>query len=104
MEDKMDEICQSVLGDQHKIKQQKDPNKPKRAKSSYLFFCDDKRGEVMNGLKKKLGKNETLKIATVSKKLGLMWKKVDAKEKVKYETLSHKDKQRYESEMEAYNQ
>ena len=104
MEDKMDEICQSVLGDQHKIKQQKDPNKPKRAKSSYLFFCDDKRADVMNGLKKKLGKNENLKIAMVSKKLGDMWKKIDAKEKVKYEKLSEKDKERYEAEMEAYNQ
>ena len=104
MEDKMDEICQSVLGDQHKIKQQKDPNKPKRAKSSYLFFCDDKRKDVMTVLKKKLGKNENLKIAMVSKKLGDMWKKVDAKEKVKYEKLSEKDKERYEAEMEVYNQ
>ena len=58
----------------------------------------------MNGLKKKLGKNENLKIAMVSKKLGDMWKKIDAKEKVKYEKLSEKDKERYEAEMEAYNQ
>ena len=90
MVDKMDEICQSVLGDQHKIKQQKDPNKPKRAKSSYLYFCDDERPGVWSNLKKKLGKNEKLKIADVSKKLGSMWKKLDAKAKAKYEKLAEK--------------
>ena len=104
MQDKMDEICQSILGDQHKIKQQKDPNKPKRAKSSYLFFCEDERPRVWESLKKKLGKNETLKISVVSKKLGTMWKKLDAKGRVKYDKLAEKDKERYETEMEAYSQ
>ena len=104
MVDKMDEICQSVLGDQHKIKQQKDPNRPKRAKSSYLYFCDDERPGVWTSLKKKLGKNEKLQIANVSKKLGSMWKKLDAKGRVKYEKLAEKDKERYDAEMEAYNQ
>ena len=41
MEDKMDEICQSVLGDQHKIKQQKDPNKPKRTEAVVVSGGDE---------------------------------------------------------------
>jgi hypothetical protein len=104
MQDKMDEVCNSVLGEQHKIKQQKDPNKPKRAKSSYLYFCDDKRKTVMDDLKKKLKKGENIKIANVSKKLGDMWKKLSDKDKVKYNNLSNADKKRYESEMEEYSQ
>lgn len=104
MQDKMDEVCNSVLGEQHKIKQQKDPNKPKRAKSSYLYFCDDKRKAVMDDLKKKLKKGENIKIANVSKKLGDMWKKLSDKDKVKYNNLSNADKKRYESEMEEYSQ
>ena len=33
-----------------------------------------------------------------------MWKKLDAKGRVKYEKLAEKDKERYDAEMEAYSQ
>ncbi len=104
MEDKMSEMCESILGSQHKIKQQKDPNKPKRAKSSYLFFCDEKRKDVIKKYKKDLSKGENIKISDVSKKLGEMWKKLDAKSREPYEKLSEQDKERYSNEMTNYNQ
>ncbi len=104
MEDKMDEMCDSILGSQHKIKQHKDPNKPKRAKSSYLFFCDEKRQDIIKKFKKGLSKGENIKIADVSKKLGEMWKKLDSKSRSPYEKLSQADKERYSKEMENYTQ
>ena len=38
--DQVDAMVQKHLGQQLKMKTLKDPNKPKRAKSAYLFFSD----------------------------------------------------------------
>lgn len=40
--DKIEELSQKFLGMPLKIKALKDPNKPKRAKTSYLYFCEEK--------------------------------------------------------------
>ena len=37
--DKTDYLIEKYLGRPIKFKKRKDPNLPKRAKSSYLFFC-----------------------------------------------------------------
>jgi len=79
----------------------KDPNKPKKNKSAYIYFCADKREEV----KKTLGEN--YKPKDVIKELGKLWKEsnvnVDSKKNlVKYYSMARKDKERYLNEMEEY--
>lgn len=50
-----------------RVAKKKDPDAPKRNKSAYMFFCDDKRAEV----KKEF---PDLKMTDVSKKLAEKWK------------------------------
>ena len=51
-------------------KKVKDPNKPKRGKSSYLFFCADNREKVKEDLEQK---GEDFKATDVTKELGKRW-------------------------------
>ena len=99
MVDKTNELVEKFLGTPMKIKAKKDPNKPKRAKSAYLFFCDDKRPALLNKLRKK---NKKVVLADVSKMLGKLWNDCSDIKKQVYIELSAKDKQRYEEEMESY--
>lgn len=101
-EDTIQEVCDKFLGTQLKTKKLKDPNKPKRAKSGYLCFCDANRDGVTKTLKKSLKKGENIKIANVSKKLGQMWQNLSDKDKEPFIKASDKDKERYASEMETY--
>jgi len=73
----------------------KDPNAPKRGLSAYLFFCKDKRGDVLK-------KEPTLGITDVAKKLAIKWNKLSASDKKPYEKQAAEDKLRYEKEMKKY--
>lgn len=96
----VDEMTQKYLGLPIKIKTLKDPNKPKRAKSGYLFYCDVHRPALMKKLKKETGK---LRIADVAKSLGASWKALSMTGRVKFDKLADKDRERYKDEMEVYN-
>ena len=98
--DKSSELVEKFLGTPLKLKAKKDPNKPKRAKSAYLFFCDETRPKILQKMKKK---NTKVSLSEVSKKLGELWGKCSDIKKQVFIELSAKDKQRYEEEMEAYN-
>jgi hypothetical protein len=81
----------------------KDPNAPKRGKSSYLFFC----GEMRNEVKETLG--EQVSATSITKELGKMWntiksstKSTDKSSMVKFQKMAQEDKDRYESEKEIY--
>ena len=81
----------------------KDPNKPKRGKSAYLFFCAEHREKA----KKELG--EGAKATEVTAELGRQWNELKASTKAsdkkkleKYEKQAREDKERYESEMVNY--
>jgi hypothetical protein len=80
-------------------KPKKDPNSPKKAKSAYILFSNENRTSIKN-------KNEKdgikLNMPQMSKKLGEEWKKLSDTEKEKYYELSHKDKERYETDKETY--
>jgi len=78
-----------------KVKKKKDPNRPKRAMSSFMFFANHKRAEVRS-------LHPDLKITDIGKKLGEMWKALDETEKKKYEDEAAKDKERYSHAMETY--
>ena len=87
-------------------KKVKDPNKPKRGKSSYLLFCADNREKVKEDLEQK---GEDFKATDVTKELGKRWnilkestKAVAIEKFKKYTTLAEEDKERYAKEMEDY--
>ena len=99
--EKIEELKNKYLGDKMKIKMKKDPNKPKRQKSAFMFYCDDKRPALIDGYK---SKGDKVDIKLVSKTLGQGWKKISDKQKEKYVKLAEKDKERYLQEMQEYNE
>ena len=72
-------------------KAKKDPNAPKRAMSSFMFYSNEVRGHVSS-------QNPSMKFTDVSKEIGRRWKEMDSSEKLKYETLAADDKERYKRE------
>ena len=81
----------------------KDLDHPKRAKSPYLYFCEDNR----NSVREELGENT--KATDITKELGVRWQKLnnDTKQKSKnllkkYEKLAEEDTNRYKSEKAKY--
>ena len=94
--DKIAELTNKFLGTRPKTKKIVDPNKPKRSKSGWLLFCDDKRAEVSNSLGSK-------KMGDVTKKLGELWKKLTEEEKKPYNDAAAKEREKYLAEMEKYN-
>ena len=93
--DKIDSLVDKFLGKAMKMKKFKDPNKPKRAKTSYLYFCEEMRPGVKN-------KHPELKMGGIMKELGKMWQELPEDKKEKYNKLYEDDKLRYEEEMEEY--
>ena len=73
------------------VKAKKDPNRVKRAKSSYFFFCDDKRKEVQLA-------NPGKGMGEISKALGAIWKELSEEDRQKYNDQHEEDVQRYEDE------
>lgn len=99
--DKIPELMEHILGNKLKIKAPKDPNKPKRAKTSFMYYCDQHRPALLDNEKKKGLK---INIGNIAKALGKSWKKLnDGKDKVKWNTLALADKERYEKAIAEYN-
>ena len=94
--DKIDSMVEKFLGPKQKLKKISDPNKPKRVKSAYLFFCEDKRELVKKN-------NPDIKVSDIMKELSKLWKNISPQELKKYEKLKEKDTERYQDEMEEYN-
>jgi hypothetical protein len=93
---KIAELTNKFLGERPKIKKLVDPKKPKRSKSAWLLFCDDKREQVISSL-------GTKKMGDVTKQMGVMWKKLSEKEREPYNTQAAKEREKYLAEMEKYN-
>lgn len=98
--DKIEELKTMLLGEKMKMKFKKDPNKPKKPKSGFLFFCDEVRGKIIEDHRKTNGK---VVIGDVAKELGKLWKKLSNNNKNKYNTMKENDKQRYAQQMEDYS-
>ena len=99
--DRIEELSQKYLGEKLKIKAPKDPNKPKRGKSAFMFYCDKHRPKLIEEQRKGGGK---VNIGDVAKTLGAGWKKIKESQKKSFETLAVKDKERYEKEIAEYNE
>ena len=98
--DRIEDLSQKYLGDKLKVKAPKDPNKPKRGKSAFMFYCDKYRPNLI-AAQKKIGK---VKIGEIAKKLGADWKKLKENQKKPYDKAAAKDKERYEKEIGEYNE
>ena len=93
--DKLKDLVKNELQKKVKVKVERDPNKPSKNKTSFLFFCNDKRKEVSAY---KNGKE-------VFKELGNLWedcKNNNKKLYAEYESKALQDKKRYLDEIEKY--
>ena len=87
--DKADSMIEKYLcKDFIKIKQMRDPSKPKKPKTSYMFYCAEMRASVTK-------KNPTAKMGEMSKILGMMWNKLKPEDKTKYEKMADDEKETY---------
>ena len=98
--DRTDDMIEKLLGKKLKMKTYKNPNKPKRPKSAYFFFCDEKRPALLTAAKKS-GK---VNIAEISQKLSALCKSTSESKRKKYHDLNEKDKKRYETEMQNFTE
>ena len=76
----------------------KDPTKPKRGKSAFLFFCEENRKKIKK-------KYPELTVKEIVSKLGIDWqtlKDTNSDEIDRYEQMSIKDRNRYKNEMRTY--
>ena len=94
--EKIKEFQEKYL-DKPKIKVKKDPNKPKKAKTSYMFYCDQLRKDLKDELAE-------IKITEQSKKFAALWNNLKDNEKEPFILLAENDKSRYEDEMNEYAQ
>ena len=78
-----------------RTKTTKDPNAPKRWKSSYILFCGDRRAQLVS-------ENPTLKATEITARLGKLWTALPDTEKDRYSQLSAQDKERFTRELAAY--
>lgn len=97
--DQIEPLLKEFLGDQMKMPKLKDPNKPKRAGTAYLFYCNDKRPALMAALKKK---GKKINVGKLQQQLGKSWKLLTDKTKKPFLDLAATDTIRYKEEMEEY--
>lgn len=79
-----------------KKKPPKDPNAPKRARGSYVFYTFEIRPIIME-------ENPDTKFVELGSIMGQRWRALTPEEKKKYEELANEDKIRFSRELEEYN-
>ena len=99
------EVFESKQGDLQKIlsssikesfvKKLKDPDAPKRGKSSYIFFCLENREKIKKS-------NPDMSAKDIIKELGRLWRDLSVDKKEKYIKMSQNDKERYSGEINEY--
>jgi len=71
------------------------PPAPKRPKSSYLYYCAEKRLEVAKTIKS---------LGDISKKLAEMWAATSPEERVKYDDMARAEKEKYSKEKASWEE
>jgi hypothetical protein len=91
------QCCLSVSNSKKSIKL-KDPAAPKRAKSSYLFFCTENRDSIK-------AENPEMKTKDIIRELGVQWNNLKEKGESamkKYTDLAEADRERYAEQKSTY--
>ena len=86
----------SVFNRDCKTSKKKDPNSPKKWRTSYIFFCSEHREKLKTD-------EPALSTTQIVSKLATIWRNLKDEDKQKYEKMAIEDKKRYEKEMEQYN-
>ena len=90
-EDTMEKVLEDL---QKQKKNKRKTSGPMKPRSAYIFFCKEKRGEVIS-------ENPGMKLTEVTSKLAVMWGDVKITEEgKKYHHMATDDKKRYIDEME----
>ena len=99
--DNMNDVVEKILGPRPKIKKKKDPNKPKKAKTAFMFYCDAHRPALMKAQKEKQGK---INIGEIAKALGKKWKALTDKDKKPFNSKAAKSKVEQQQKMKVYQE
>ena len=94
--DNMNDVVEKILGPRPKVKKLKDPNKPKKAKTAFMFYCDAHRPALMKAQKEKQGK---INIGEIAKALGKKWKALTDKDKKPFNSKASKSKVEQQQKM-----
>lgn len=78
-----------------KGKAKKDPNAPKRGKSSFMFFSTEVRAKTKE-------ENPGISFGDLGKMIGEMFRSLSPEEKSKYEKMAAEAKEKYDGEMKTY--
>lgn len=73
----------------------RDPNRPKKSKNGYMFYCEENRAKVREENKGSDGMQ-------IVKILSDRWNNLSDKQKAPYQARAQKDRERYQSEMKTY--
>ncbi len=74
----------------------KDPNAPKKARPSYIYFTMEASGKITKA-------NPGIKVPESSNKISALWAKMSEEERAPYKKLADQDKERYLREKEEYD-
>ena len=97
----MNDVVVKILGPKPKVKKLKDPNRPKKAKTAFMFYCDKHRPNLMKIQKKKVGK---INIGNIAKELGKNWKSLTEKDKIPFASDAATSKIVQEKAMKVYQE
>jgi len=97
----MNDVVVKILGQKPKVKKLKDPNRPKKAKTAFMFYCDAHRPNLMKIQKKKTGK---INIGDIAKELGKNWKSLSEKDKIPFVSDAANSKIVQEKAMKVYQE
>jgi len=87
---------QDKLLDKMKLKAKRDPDEPKKPKTSYMYFCQAKRDSILK-------ENPKILLGDQSKKLGSLWTLLSEEDRGPYIQLASDDRTRYEADIDNYN-
>lgn len=82
-------------GEKKKRKPKKDPLRPKRNMSAFMFYSNARREGVKS-------ENPDIKFTEIAKVIGAEWKDMSDRAKKQYQAEAAQDKVRYDAEMEKY--
>ena len=97
MSDETQKALQTLFKKSKKTNKNKDPTKPKKGKSAYIFFCQDKRSKVKED-------HPEMSPREITSELGRLWSEIKDNKRMisKYTKMSKVDKGRYDEAMKEY--